>query len=366
MVRASPAPVLPASNPGVVSPAACGAASPAPHASCSQRSGKPCVEIVPLCPACCWHVGQLKARSVATCSPSRRFLGWPLDAPVGRHAQAGSRGRHTPSAASRRRGEVRAGLCTGPPRRALSCQASAHQRPACPKTLRLLADPRPPAARRAIPEEVLAFQPEAPTTLSAEEVGAALRTARRGTAAGLSGATAEHYRLLLEEAFATVATPLARAEVPGEALQAMALARLTALQKSNGGVRGIATADALRRLVARTLARKHTARFDNATRHFFHRAQHVVRARGCALRKQEPCALQDSVRVLPDAREQRRVSKKSFQAERSWAARIWRRVARWEPPRAHATPPSPTSLRARPGDLPPTSADIQTRQCGLR
>ena len=63
---------------------------------------------------------------------------------------------------------------------------------------------------------------EAPTTLSAEEVGAALQTARRGTAARLSGATAEHYRLLLEEevffleAFAKVATLLARAEVPGK------------------------------------------------------------------------------------------------------------------------------------------------------
>ena len=70
------------------------------------------------------------------------------------------------------------------------------------------------------------------------------------------------------EVFAEVATLLARAEVLGEALQAMALARLTALQKSNGGVRGIATGDALRRLVARTLARKYAARFDNATRPF--------------------------------------------------------------------------------------------------
>ena len=73
------------------------------------------------------------------------------------------------------------------------------------------------------------------------------------------------------EAFAEVATLLARAEVPGEALQAMALARLMALQK----LRGIATGDALRRLVARTLARKYAARFDNATRPF----QFALRAR---------------------------------------------------------------------------------------
>ena len=64
--------------------------------------------------------------------------------------------------------------------------------------------------------------------------------------------------------FAKVATLLARPDVSGEALQAMALARLTALQKSNGGVRGIATGDALRQLMARTLARKYAARVDNA------------------------------------------------------------------------------------------------------
>ena len=46
----------------------------------------------------------------------------------------------------------------------------------------------------------------------------------------------------------------------------LALARLTALQKPSGGVRGIGTGDTFRRLVARTLARRYARRFDEATR----------------------------------------------------------------------------------------------------
>ena len=50
----------------------------------------------------------------------------------------------------------------------------------------------------------------------------------------------------------------------------MALARLTALRKpgwseEHGGVRGIATGDAFRRLVSRTLARQYAADFATAT-----------------------------------------------------------------------------------------------------
>ena len=50
----------------------------------------------------------------------------------------------------------------------------------------------------------------------------------------------------------------ARAELPGEVAAAFVKARLTALKKPDGGVRGIATGTTFRRLVARTLARQFT------------------------------------------------------------------------------------------------------------
>ena len=139
-------------------------------------------------------------------------------------------------------------------------------------TLAALQDParRPPEPLRPLPA-ALASVPR--VHLSAAAVADSLRTAKKGAAAGLSGATAEHYKLLLadEEAlaqFAEVATLLANGDVPEEALSALALARLTALQKPGGGTRGIATGDAFRRLVARSLARRYAARFDEATRPF--------------------------------------------------------------------------------------------------
>ena len=58
----------------------------------------------------------------------------------------------------------------------------------------------------------------------------------------------------------------ARAHVPQEIQQALAMARMTALRKPDGGVRGIATGDAFRRLVARTLAKQWADVFDNAMR----------------------------------------------------------------------------------------------------
>ena len=45
-----------------------------------------------------------------------------------------------------------------------------------------------------------------------------------------------------------------------------ALARLTALSKPDGGVRGIATGNVFRRLVSRALAKGWATTFDRATR----------------------------------------------------------------------------------------------------
>ena len=78
----------------------------------------------------------------------------------------------------------------------------------------------------------------------------------------MSGLRTERLKPLLEnqgsmDALATVAEKLAEGNVPPAVAQALAQARLTALQKPGGaGVWGIATGDTLRRLVARTLAQQ--------------------------------------------------------------------------------------------------------------
>ena len=148
-------------------------------------------------------------------------------------------------------------ICLGPAKRS---------RP--PLWRRATRPPSPPCSTPAL--TALASVPR--VHLSAAAVADSLRTAKKGAAAGLSGATAERYKLLLadEEALAQCrGCHVARQrDVPEEALSALALARLTALQKPGGGTRGIATGDAFRRLVARSLVRRYAARFDEATRPF--------------------------------------------------------------------------------------------------
>ena len=78
---------------------------------------------------------------------------------------------------------------------------------------------RPPAQLTEIPADVRDLQPDAPATLTDAAVGQALRSSRRGTAAGLSGATCEHYKVLLDDAealelFAHAANLLASAQNP--------------------------------------------------------------------------------------------------------------------------------------------------------
>lgn len=65
---------------------------------------------------------------------------------------------------------------------------------------------------------------------------------------------------------ADAAEVLARAEIPQQVAAAVRQARLTALQKPQprGGIRGIATGDSLRRLVARTLAQTYGAEIESA------------------------------------------------------------------------------------------------------
>ena len=75
-------------------------------------------------------------------------------------------------------------------------------------------------------------RPAQSVQLGPSAIAAALRDARRGGAAGLSGMSAEHLKILLAdvpamELLAFAATQLANAEVPADVIPAVALARLT-------------------------------------------------------------------------------------------------------------------------------------------
>ena len=85
-----------------------------------------------------------------------------------------------------------------------------------------------------------------------------IRVARRGAAAGPSGMTGDR----------KFAQDLARACAPDEVVDAIRLGRLTALQKPNGGVRGIVVGDIIRRLVARTIAQQLSSTVKQATARF--------------------------------------------------------------------------------------------------
>ena len=68
----------------------------------------------------------------------------------------------------------------------------------------------------------------------------------------------------LTKLLAAAATVVARAALPQAVVDAIRQARLTALQKKDGGIRGIATGDTLRRLVARTLAQTYGEEMEQA------------------------------------------------------------------------------------------------------
>ena len=155
-------------------------------------------------------------------------------------------------------------------RQALTAAALA---PGTDETFRALSDPtrRPPSRRREMPAKVLSHEPAEAVTLSVQQVAESLRSAKRGSAPGLSGATVDHYKLLLDdpaalELLAFAVNCLARADVPPVIVQALSLSRLTALRKPGGGVRGIATGDVFRRLVSKVLARAFANVFDEDTR----------------------------------------------------------------------------------------------------
>ena len=157
-------------------------------------------------------------------------------------------------------------------RRILTAAALA---PGTSETLGQLTDParRPPHLERPVPAQVLQHSAVTRLKLDTKMFFEALRGARKGSAAGLSGMAISHLKPLLEneqcmDLLGCAADLFAAAEVPTEVSEALALARLTSLSKPNGGVRGIATGDTFRRLVSRALARQFAQKFNEATSSF--------------------------------------------------------------------------------------------------
>ena len=109
-----------------------------------------------------------------------------------------------------------------------------------------------------LPRCVKEYAPEIPFELDEKKFLTNLRTSRRGAAAGRSGTTTEHLRLVLDtvQDAQLLFKHLSRAETPTTIVNLVRLVRLTALQKPNGGVRGIVVGDILRRLVGRTMAQQ--------------------------------------------------------------------------------------------------------------
>ena len=130
-------------------------------------------------------------------------------------------------------------------------------------TLNALRDPakRPPEPRAPLPRELVNHEPRALFNLDEVQFGRNLRFAKRGATRGPFRVTVEHLQPLLDAprdllAFFHASEQLSRAQVPPSIREAVKLGRLTALQKPNGGVRGIVAGDIVRRLVARTMSQQ--------------------------------------------------------------------------------------------------------------
>ena len=100
-----------------------------------------------------------------------------------------------------------------------------------------------------------------------------LKCARRGAAGGPSGMTAGHLKPLLDnfrdtELFCQVGEHLAQGKIPRDVLEIVRMGRMTALQKANGGVRGILAGDMVTRWVTRTIAQQIRGPVERATSPF--------------------------------------------------------------------------------------------------
>ena len=95
---------------------------------------------------------------------------------------------------------------------------------------------------------------------------------KKGAAGGLSGITVEHLRPFIErpadsELLFSLGQESAEASTPASVVNVLRRGRITALQKPDGGVRGIVVSEVFRRLVARTIAQL-TSAVEEATAPF--------------------------------------------------------------------------------------------------
>ena len=60
----------------------------------------------------------------------------------------------------------------------------------------------------------------------------------------------------------------AQAKLPEEIISALRMGQMTALQKANGGIRGIVVGDVIRKLVVKTITKQFMTRFEDATKPF--------------------------------------------------------------------------------------------------
>ena len=137
------------------------------------------------------------------------------------------------------------------------------------KTLNALRDPtrRPAVPRDSVPDDIVGLEPEEQFVFDQDMFLHNVRTARRGAAPGPSGMTADHLRPLVEHsgaarALSHGASLMAQARIPEEIMSAIRCGRMIALQKPDGGVRGIVVGDVFRRAVARTIAQQYVAKVE--------------------------------------------------------------------------------------------------------
>ena len=141
-------------------------------------------------------------------------------------------------------------------RQALTARALA---PGNDETLQALRS-RPQELSEDLPEEAETYQPASPIVISFAQFVKQLKSAPRGASGGPGETTNEHLKVALDDEDTAAllhrcAQRLAHALVPASVAKAYMSARMTALRKPNGKVRGIATGTAFRRLVASCIAR---------------------------------------------------------------------------------------------------------------
>ena len=93
--------------------------------------------------------------------------------------------------------------------------------------------------------------------------------------------TTEHLRPMMDsmndmERLCLLGGIMSRGEVPVRVEPAIRLGRMTALQKPDGGIRGIVVGDVFRRLIARTMAQQIADAVETATAPF----QHALKTKG--------------------------------------------------------------------------------------